>query len=83
MIGLGSPGVEVEAPNSTASLLLAILIVSSGKVVPFLLKHSKTASPWVKLNSKSNLSSKYSQAFITSFPIPSPLIIAMSYIVFT
>ena len=80
IIGLGCPGVDVDAPNKTASLLFAVLIVSSGSVVPFLLKHSKPASPYSKLNSKSNLSSIYSQAAITSCPIPSPLIIASLYI---
>ena len=82
MIGLGWPGVEVDAPNNTASLLFAILIVSSGNVVPVLLKHSKPAIPYSKLNSKSNLSSKYSHESITSLPIPSPPIIAILYIIF-
>ena len=80
-MGLGWPGVDVDAPNSTASLLFAILIVFSGNVVPVLLKHSKPACPYVKLNSMSILSSRYSQADITSFPIPSPPITAMLYII--
>ena len=45
IIGLGWPGVEVDAPNNVASLDFAILMVSSGNVVPFLLKQSKPASP--------------------------------------
>ena len=49
IIGLGWPGVEVDAPNNVASHDLAILTVSSGNVVPFLLKHSKPASPYLKL----------------------------------
>ena len=81
IIGLGWPGVDVDAPNNTASLLLAIFIVSSGNVVPVLLKHSKPAIPYSKLNSKSILSSKYSQESITSFPIPSPPITAILYII--
>ena len=48
IIGLFWPGVEVIAPKRVAFAFLAIFMVSSGIVVPFLSKHSLPASASIK-----------------------------------
>ena len=65
------------APKSVALAFLAILMVSSGIVVPFLSKHSLPASASMKSKFKSKDSRTATPASVTSFPIPSPSILAI------